>query len=75
MYHVFGLGIITTGFGILGLWFIPTTDPQSSRMLNEDERELAIRRIDADRPIKTHGDTERTTWRLVWRSFNFNVRL
>ncbi|KAF8916083.1 MFS general substrate transporter [Mucidula mucida] len=67
-------GIITTGFGILGIFFIPT-DPKHTRMLNETERELALRRIDADRPVKTHGDKEKTTWKLVWRSLNFNTLL
>ena len=43
-------------------------------MLNEEERELALRRIDADRTVKSHGAKERTTWKLIWRSLNFNVR-
>lgn len=65
---------MTTGFGLLGIFFIPT-DPKTTRLLNEAERELALKRIDADRTYKIHGEKERTTWKLVWRSLNFNVEI
>ncbi|KAK7025159.1 putative transporter C11D3.18C [Favolaschia claudopus] len=67
-------GIITTGIGLLGFLIIPT-DPQRTRMLNEDERALALARIEADQVVKTNGRKERTTLRLIWRSFNFNTCL
>lgn len=67
------LGIITTGFGILCFFIIPT-DPQSTRMLNEEERSLALARIDADQVVRNYGRKERTTVKLVLRSFSFSVR-
>ncbi|KAK6967120.1 putative transporter C11D3.18C [Favolaschia claudopus] len=67
-------GIITTGIGLLGFLIIPT-DPERTRMLNEDERALALARIEADQVVKTNGRKERTTLKLIWRSFNFNTCL
>ena len=66
------VGIITTGFGLLCFLIIPT-DPQHTRMLNSEERELALRRIDVDQVTRTYGMKEPTTLRLVLKSFNFNV--
>jgi hypothetical protein len=42
-------------------------------MLNEEQRALAIARLDADAVVKVSGRKERTTLRLVIRSLNFNV--
>ncbi|KAF7308966.1 putative transporter C11D3.18C [Mycena kentingensis (nom. inval.)] len=65
-------GIITTGIGILGFWIIPT-DPVHTRMLNEEERALALARISADQAVATHGKKERTSLALVLRSFNIHT--
>ncbi|KAF8159406.1 MFS general substrate transporter [Crassisporium funariophilum] len=67
-------GIITTGFGIFLLFFMPG-DPSTTRMLNEEERAIAIARIDADHAVKTGGRKEPTTLKLIWKSFNFNTML
>jgi len=42
-------GIITMGFGLLSFPFFPT-DPERTKMLNEEERQLAIARMYADQP-------------------------
>ncbi|KAF7308936.1 MFS general substrate transporter [Mycena kentingensis (nom. inval.)] len=68
-------GIITAGLGLLGFFVIPT-DPEHTRMLNEDveeERALALARIAVDQAVNTHGHKEPTTLRLVWRAFNDNT--
>lgn len=65
-------GIITTGFGLLCFIILPT-DPQYTRMLNPEERTLALARIDADQVTRAGGIREKTTWRLIWRAFNVNV--
>ncbi|TEB22529.1 MFS general substrate transporter [Coprinellus micaceus] len=62
-------GLITTVFGLVLLFFVPE-DPSKSKLLSPEERALAVARIDADRFVKTDGKTEKTTWKLVWRSFN-----
>ncbi|KAJ6519085.1 MFS general substrate transporter [Mycena sanguinolenta] len=67
-------GIITTGFGLLCFFIIPT-DPERTRMLNAEERALALARIDADQVIPTQGRKERTTLKLIWKSFNINVSI
>uniref|UniRef100_A0A8H8CIL2 Major facilitator superfamily (MFS) profile domain-containing protein n=1 Tax=Psilocybe cubensis TaxID=181762 RepID=A0A8H8CIL2_PSICU len=67
-------GIITIGFGILLIFFMPA-DPTVTRLFNDEERELAIARLDADQVVKTGGRKEPTTWKLVLRSFNFNTTL
>ncbi|KAK0466946.1 MFS general substrate transporter [Desarmillaria tabescens] len=67
-------GIITTGFGLLCFIILPT-DPQHTRMLNPQERALALTRIDADQATRVGGMRERTTWKLVWRAFNFNTAI
>ncbi|KAF5328914.1 hypothetical protein D9758_013825 [Tetrapyrgos nigripes] len=44
----------------------------------EEERKLAIARLDADQAshtMKTGGKKERTNWRLIWRSFSFTTTL
>jgi len=61
-------GIITTGVGILLLFVLPN-DPRTTRMFNEEERALAIKRMDADAVIKMHGKIEATRIELVLRSF------
>ncbi|GLB41650.1 putative MFS general substrate transporter [Lyophyllum shimeji] len=67
-------GIITTGFGLLCFLILPA-DPQRTRMLNEEERALALARIDADQAVKTQGRRERATFALVLRSFSFHTIL
>lgn len=58
-------GIITVGWGILMIWLFPT-DPENSKMLNEEERALAIRRMYVDQP--SIGTTkEKATKKLVKR--------
>ncbi|KAF5320361.1 hypothetical protein D9611_011272 [Ephemerocybe angulata] len=63
-------GIITTVFGLVLLLIVPG-DPSKSKILNAAERRLALARIDADQVIKTQGQKEKTTLKLVLRSFNF----
>ncbi|TFK53257.1 MFS general substrate transporter [Heliocybe sulcata] len=65
-------GIITTGFGLLCFIIIPD-DPRYSKMLNEEERALALARIEADQPVSKGGKRGRTTVELVMRAFNFNT--
>ncbi|KAJ3534903.1 hypothetical protein NMY22_g6720 [Coprinellus aureogranulatus] len=62
-------GLITTVFGLILLFFVPE-DPSKSKLLTAEERTLAVARIDADRIVKSEGKLEKTTWKLVWRSFN-----
>ena len=64
---------MTTGVGILLVFFMPG-DPSTTRILNEEERKLAIARIDADQAVKTGGQKEPTSLKLIWRSLrNINV--
>lgn len=65
-------GLITTIFGLILLFFVPE-DPSKSKLLTPEERALAVARIDADRIVKSQGQLEKTTWKLVWRSFNIMV--
>ncbi|KAJ7753116.1 MFS general substrate transporter [Mycena maculata] len=65
-------GIITTGIGLLCFIVIPT-DPARTHMLTDEERALALARIDADQVVRTHGQKEPTTLKLVWRAFNINT--
>ncbi|KAG7094123.1 hypothetical protein E1B28_007735 [Marasmius oreades] len=44
-------------------------------MLNEEERKLALTRIDADRRLETRGRKDKTSWKLVRRAINFNTTL
>ncbi|KAF9466151.1 MFS general substrate transporter [Collybia nuda] len=67
-------GIITTGFGLLCFLIIPA-DPQHTRMLNEEERSLALARIDADQVVRTRGHKERTSVKLVLRSFSLSTTI
>ncbi|KAJ2914101.1 hypothetical protein MD484_g6323, partial [Candolleomyces efflorescens] len=62
-------GLITTIFGLVLLFIVPE-DPSKSRVLNEAERKLAMARIDSDQIVKSQGQKEKTTLRLVLRSFN-----
>ncbi|KAJ2927563.1 hypothetical protein H1R20_g9531, partial [Candolleomyces eurysporus] len=62
-------GVITVAFGIALFWIAPD-DPTVSKMLNDEERKLAIARIDADQVVKNQGRKERTSWALVVHSFN-----
>lgn len=66
-------GIITTAIGLICFIIIPT-DPARTRMLNEDERALALARIDADQAVRTYGKKEPTSLKLILRSFNINVQ-
>ncbi|KAJ7281351.1 major facilitator superfamily domain-containing protein, partial [Mycena rebaudengoi] len=76
-------GIITTVIGLICFIIIPT-DPARTRMLNEDERALALARIDADQAlalaridadqaVRTYGKKEPTSLKLILRSFNINT--
>ncbi|KAF9269209.1 MFS general substrate transporter [Marasmius fiardii PR-910] len=66
--------IITTGIGLLCFLILPT-DPQYTRMLNEEERKLVLARIDADQITETKGRREKASLSLVLRSFNLNTTL
>ncbi|KAK0202526.1 MFS general substrate transporter [Desarmillaria ectypa] len=67
-------GIITAGFGLLCFIILPT-DPQHTRMLQPQERTLALARIDADQATRVGGIREKTTLKLIWRAFNFNTAI
>jgi hypothetical protein len=77
-------GIITTLFGIL-LFFILPDDPVKSRLLSPEERRMVIARKirdnahlarkDATASGAHGGEPEKTTWKLVLRSFSFIVRV
>lgn len=60
------------GLGLLCVFIIPA-DPQHTRLLTEEERALALARIDAEQAVKTQGLKERTTLKLILKSFNINV--
>ncbi|KAF5369276.1 hypothetical protein D9758_002617 [Tetrapyrgos nigripes] len=63
-------GIITMGFGLLSFPFFPT-DPERTRMLNEEERKLAVARIYADQP--QISDTKESMNRKLIKRGAFNV--
>lgn len=42
-------------------------------MLNKEERALAVARLNADAIVKTDGKKEKTTLKLILRSFNLWV--
>ncbi|KAJ7625468.1 MFS general substrate transporter [Roridomyces roridus] len=67
-------GIITTSIGLVSFFIIPT-DPQRTRIFTPEERALALRRLDADQTVRTHGRREPTSFRLIGRSFNINTNL
>ncbi|KDQ26556.1 hypothetical protein PLEOSDRAFT_1105460 [Pleurotus ostreatus PC15] len=67
-------GLLTIVVGIACLYLLPA-DPRNTRMFNEEERALALARIDADSVVKNQGKKEKATWKLVWRAFNFNTIL
>lgn len=62
-------GIITTGLGVFLLFFMPG-DPSTTTILNEEERKIAIARIDADQAVKTGGRKEPTSLKLIFRSLH-----
>ncbi|KAK7469056.1 hypothetical protein VKT23_003549 [Stygiomarasmius scandens] len=63
-------GIITMGFGLLSFPFFPT-DPERTKMLNEEERQLAIARMYADQP--EIRDTKESMNRKLIKRGAFNV--
>lgn len=62
-------GIITMAIGIVLLFIMPE-DPRTTKLLSESERVLAIARMNADATVKRDGRKEKTTMKLVLRSFN-----
>lgn len=64
-------GVITTGLGVISLFIIPA-DPERSRLFTKAERALALKRIAADRVMKS-SKREKTRLSLVLRALNFNV--
>ncbi|KAG6811879.1 hypothetical protein H0H92_005405 [Tricholoma furcatifolium] len=66
-------GIITTGFGLLCFLIFPA-DPRHTHLLNEEERALALARIDADQAVRTQGRREKTTFRLVTQALSIHLR-
>lgn len=67
-------GLITVILGILCFWILPN-DPRHTRMLTEEERALALARIDADQAVQTQGRREKATPKLVVQSMTFSVSL
>ncbi|KAF8575941.1 MFS general substrate transporter [Ramaria rubella] len=63
-------GLITMGIGIICLFIIPA-DPEYSRLLTNEERVLALRRIAADRVVKG-SQREKITMALILRALNVN---
>ncbi|KAK7062528.1 hypothetical protein VNI00_000016 [Paramarasmius palmivorus] len=68
------LGIVTCGIGLILVFILPK-DPRETRMFNEEERALALARIDADQTVETKGVKEKTTMKLVLRSFSFTTTI
>ncbi|KAJ8516567.1 hypothetical protein ONZ45_g6109 [Pleurotus djamor] len=66
--------LITMVVGLSCIYLLPS-DPRTTKMLTEEERALAIARLDADRVVKNQGKVEKTTMKLIWRAFNFNAIL
>jgi len=64
-------GMITTILGICCLFLVPN-DPLKSKLLSKQERHLAKARIEADQIGRRDARKEKTSMRLVLRSFNFN---
>jgi len=67
-------GILTIGIGLFLFFFMPE-DPTKTKLLNEQERALAISRINADQVVRMSGRKEPTSFKLVLRSFSFNTIL
>ncbi|KAF5389828.1 hypothetical protein D9757_003580 [Collybiopsis confluens] len=65
-------GIMTSGIGILCMFIIPA-DPRHTTLLNEEERALALARLDADQAISTQGKKEKTSLKLIGQAFSFNT--
>lgn len=65
-------GLITTGIGILSYFFVPS-DPRDTKLLNEQERALAVARLNADAVIRTDGHAEKASFKLVKNSFSIWV--
>ncbi|CAA7266285.1 unnamed protein product [Cyclocybe aegerita] len=65
-------GVLTTAVGIFLLFFIPG-DPTTTKLLNEEERAIAIARLDADQTVKMGGKKERTSLKLVIQSCNLHT--
>ncbi|TFK29613.1 MFS general substrate transporter [Coprinopsis marcescibilis] len=67
-------GIITIIVGIVLLFTMPG-EPSVTKMLTPEERKLAVARLDADQAVKNQGRKEKTTWKLVLRSFNVTTTI
>jgi MFS family permease len=67
-------GLITTGLGLI-LFFILPNDPRTTKLFNEEERALAIARMDADQADMSNegAKKEKTTFKLIGRAFNFHT--
>ncbi|KAJ3533624.1 hypothetical protein NMY22_g7259 [Coprinellus aureogranulatus] len=65
-------GALTVAFGII-LYFIMPDDPMTWKMLSEEERKLAVARLDVDAVVKNQGRKDRTTLRGIWHSFNITT--
>jgi hypothetical protein len=66
-------GIITTGVGLIVLAVFSI---DRIKILSTEEHNLAISRIQRDKVgTDTVGPKEKTTWKLIWRSFSINVRV
>ncbi|CAA7263266.1 unnamed protein product [Cyclocybe aegerita] len=65
-------GVLTTAVGLFLLFFIPG-DPTTTKLLNEEERAIAIARLDADQTVKMQGKKERTSLKLVIQSCNLHT--
>ncbi|KIJ43562.1 hypothetical protein M422DRAFT_75513 [Sphaerobolus stellatus SS14] len=61
-------GIMAIGIGTICLFALPA-DPEKTKMLTEEERVVALKRIAADSVTRTYKK-EPTTAALVWRAFN-----
>ncbi|KIK59579.1 hypothetical protein GYMLUDRAFT_169512 [Collybiopsis luxurians FD-317 M1] len=69
---IFLVGIITSGIGIMCMFVIPA-DPRRTRMFNDQERALALARLDADQAVRTQGRKEGTSLKLIGRAFNHSA--
>jgi len=62
-------GLVTTVIGIVLLFAMPA-EASKTRLLNEEERALALARLDMDLTHEKQVRVEKTTWELIWHSFN-----
>ncbi|KAJ2917847.1 hypothetical protein MD484_g2542, partial [Candolleomyces efflorescens] len=67
-------GVLTVAFGIVLFWIMPN-DPTVSKMLNDEERKLAIARIDADQLRTVPPFLAGAGWVALNSYFSYKIRM